>query len=381
MKRWPIYMRARVSSVRSEGTNQEEFFFFLERIAHSLRVPYLAFFFSITLAIEVLRIVVDYVTIVVQMHLSVNDLVALWRSNWLIFMWPISMFLMYYSMEHLRNFTLHSVEEITHRLKEPPTYALRTVFRSRLQHLLPACFLIICVSVFALRWLDNSNFTFFSATGVPLAIPAQEIPLKFIHSMLWITYNWVIGGYFSWICLGTVFVAFDASKRLDNIDVFHHDRCGGLSAVGSLAMRTAVLYILAVSFMFPGWIVSLSYAPDPIGLALQIGALSSLVIMELAIFILPMIFFHSGMTKAKDGQLTRLDANVVSFRDSLSKNGASEGDDRRLSNIIALREIAQAMHEFPFNPGMLAKVITSASVPYLMAVAQSVIERALRSGS
>jgi len=374
-------MRGHTSPARSVNANQEESVFFLEGIARYLRVPYLPFYLSITLVIEILRIAVDYVTIVEQMHLSVNDLVALWRSNWLIFMWPICMFLMYYSMRYLRDYTLHTVRQINPRLKEPPTYALEEVFRGQLQHLLPLSFLTVCVFYFVHGWLDNSSFTFYSATGAILSVPTQEIPLKFIHSSFWITYNWVIGGYFSWICLGTVIVALDASKRVNNVEVFHHDRCGGLSAVGSLAMRTAVLYIFSVSFMFPGWIVSMFYAPDPIGLALQIGALSCLVVMELVIFLLPMGFFHSSMEEAKDRELTSLDAEIISFRNSLVGKGASDADDRRFDNIVTLQQIARSMNEYPFNYGMLARVITSTSIPYLVVVIQNAIEHVLRSSA
>jgi hypothetical protein len=370
-------MCAQTSAAPSESADQEEFVFFLEAIAHYLRVPYLLFYLSITLVIEALRIAVEYVTVVEKMRLSINDLVALWRTNWLIFMWPICMILMYYSMRYLRNYTLYTVKHINPRLKESPTYALEKVFRSRLQHLLPLCLVIISAWYFAHKWFDNVDFTFYSATGAVLTIPTQEIPLKFIHSTFWITYNWIIGGYFSWICLGTIIVAVDASRRVNNIDVFHHDRCGGLSAVGSLAMRTAVLYILSVSFMFPGWIVSLSYAPDIIGLALQIGALSCLVVIELAIFLLPMIFFHSNMSEAKDRQLTSLDAQIVSFRDSLVGNKTSDADNRRFENTITLREIVRSMNEYPFRYGMLARVITSTSIPYLVALAQGAIEHVL----
>jgi hypothetical protein len=203
------------------------------------------------------------------------------------------------------------------------------------------------------------------------------MPLKFIHTAFWITYNWVIGAYFSWICVSTVIVTYASSTRVHDVDVFHHDRCGGLSIVGSLAMRTAVLYGFSVFFMFPGWIVwgGMAYPLDRIDLRLQIGTLSCVAIMELALFIAPMIFFHSRMNEARELKLTSLEAYIVSFYDSLVKNVTSDEDNRRFENTIALQDIIRSMNEYPFNYGMLAKVTTSAAISYLVVVSQSVIEQ------
>jgi hypothetical protein len=376
-------MRVHASLAESEEVNQEKFVFFLEEIPRYLHLPYFAFYLSITVIMEVLRIVVSYVTIVTTMGLSTDYLVTLWRSNWLYFMWPICMILMYYSMKHLRNHTLHTITQIHRRLKMSPTWSLTLVFRSRLQHLLPVCFLAICTSVFVRGWLDNSNIMFYSTTGPILTVPTREIALEFIQSAFLVTYNWIIGGYFSWVCLGTVLVAFDASRHIDvdRIETLHHDRCGGLSAAGSLAMAAAMLYILSVSFMFPAWIVSMSHAPDPIGLGLQIGALSSLAVMELAIFLLPMFFFHPIMKKAKDQQLTILDGRMMSLCDSLVKNSASDANSRQFRNVITAREMVRSMYEYPFNHDMLVKVVTSTSIPYLAAVISNAIQRGLRIGT
>lgn len=377
-----ICMCAQTLPAQSEKINQEQCAFFLEEIAQRIHAPYFRFYISITVIIEILRIMVDYVTVVEQLHLSMKDLVALWRDDWLVFLWPVCMVLMYYSMKYLRNYTLRTVDKINPRLKESPTCTLKEVFHGRFQHLLPICFLIICILYFAIMWLDNCDVRpslGFRATSAAQAIPIREIPLKFAHAALWITYNWIIGAYFSWICIGTIVVAYVASRLVDNIEVFHHDRCGGLSPVGSLAMKTSLLYILSVSFMFPGWIarVTISRTPDPIGLPLQIGALSCLVAMELGIFLLPMMFFHPSLNKAKEEELANLDKRIVNHRYSLTKDATSEEDDRRFESTVTFRQMAQSMYGYPFSYGMLAKVITSASTPFLTAAIPKVIEQML----
>jgi hypothetical protein len=366
------------TSRENEKTAQKKYVFFLEGLAQYLHTPYLLLYATITVIIEIFRIVVDYATVVGKLQYSVKDLIGFWRSNWLVFMWPICMFLMYYSMRYLRNYTLHAVKEIRPHLKESPTNALTKVFCGRIQHLIPLSFSIICILYFANMWFSNGNFTFYLANESTAVALAQEIPLKFIHTAIWITYNWIIGGYFSWMCISTIIVAYASSRRIHTINVFHHDQSGGLSVVGSMAMRTALLYIFSVSLMFPGWIVMVSSAEDTISLALQIGALSCLVIMELAIFLLPMTFYHSMMAEAKNRKLVNLETRIATFHDSLTKDGTSDEDNRKFQNTVALRQIVLSMNEYPFNRGMLAKVSLSAAIPYIVAILQIVIEPVFR---
>jgi len=367
--------------MQDEGPNPKEYKFFLERIANSLHVPYFLLYVSITLLIEVGRIVVDYITIVKKLGFSADDLVALWSNRWLIFLWPICMFLMYYSMRYLRNYTLYTLKQIRPRLKEYPINTLEKVFRSPIQHLIPSCFIIICVSYFAYMWYSNSTITFYFTTGQVYYTAIHDTPLNFLHAIIWITYNWSIGGYFSWICIGTIIVIFAASKQVKHIDVFHHDLAGGIGVMGSLAMKTALLYIFSVSFMFPGWIMDKIWGIKNIGFVLQLGALSGLAIMEIAIFLLPMIFFHHKMKDAKEKQLAKLDALIVNFHDSLVQNSIAEKDYKKFENTLTLRQIAKSMQEYPFNVRMLIKVSSIAFIPDLIVISQRVVEFMLSSGS
>jgi hypothetical protein len=372
-----MQMSQRTSPEQDRELGRRDFVFFLEGITNHLHVPYLLFFSLITIILEVSRIVLDYVIVVGKLQLSVADLVALWRSNWLVFLWPVCMLLMYFSMRYLRNYALHTVGQIRPRMKETPTRTLAMVFRGRIQHLIPLCFLVICVLYFVQMWIFNNSFTFYHAANTITNVSIQEIPLKFIHTAIWITYNWIIGGYFSWICISTIVVAHEVSKQVHRIDVFDHDRSGGLSIIGSYTMRTAMLYIFSVSFMFPGWIITVFSSMDLVSLVLQIGALSSLVGMELGIFLLPMTFFHWKMMEAKNEKLTKLEAYIAGFNDSLTNGRVSDRENRKLQNTIALRQIALSMTEYPFNLGMLAGVSFSAATPYIVAVIQLALEPAL----
>ena len=166
-----------------------------------------------------------------------------------------------------------------------------------------------------------------------------------------------------------------ASERTHLVDVFHHDRAGGLGVMGSLAMRAALLYAFSITLAFPGWIVhSFPRAADPMGFVLQIGALSALALMETGVFVLPMMFFHSKMKKAKELQLTKLDGVIADFHDSLLENSLSEEDHRRFGNTLTLRRIGESMHEYPFDLRMLAKVGGSAFLSPLLVIGQRVVE-------
>lgn len=339
----------------------QEYRFFLERITHSLRVPYFWFFASLTVVIEVCRVLIDYVTIVWTLGLSTDELVVYWINHWLVFLWPICMFLMYLSMKYLRNYTLHALKKIHSRLTEYPTYALEKVYCSRIQHLIPIGLFIICIFHYTFLWFSHGSYTFNS-----VSVEVTEVPLQFFHTVIWITYNWLIGGYFSWVCISTIIISYTTSKRVKHIDVFNFDRTGGFSAMGSLAMRTAVLYVFSVSFMFPGWIFF-----DPGFIALQLYALSGLVIVEFALFLLPMIFFHDKMKKAKEEYLIELDSHITDFYSHLTENTTSKEDRKEIECILKLRQIVESMHKYPFNLHMLAKVSSSAIFPSLIVVLQN----------
>jgi hypothetical protein len=103
--------------------------------------------------------------------------------------------------------------------------------------------------------------------------------------------------------------------------------------------------------------------------------------MELAIFLLPMMFYHAKMREAKNMKLANLEARIASFHDSLAKDRTSDEENRKLQNTIAIRQIVLSMNEYPFDRGMLAKVSFSAATPYLVAILQIVLEPILRSSS
>lgn len=356
-------------SMQDQGLDPKEYEFFLERLANYLHAPYFLLYISATLLIEVCRLVIDYIAFVMQSGYSTDGLVDLWTSSWYLFIWPICMFLMYYSMRHLRNYALHILKQIRPRVKAYPTHTLEKVFRSRLQHLVPICLIIISASYFAYMWCYDLPFYF---------IPSPDLPLlKFLHTIVWITYDWIIGGYFVWTCIGTIIVSFEVSKLVHHVDVFHHDRFGGLGMMGSLAMRTALLCIFSVSIMFLGWIVGILQFPEPLSSMLLFGGLLGLVILELAFFLLPMMFFHDKMKEAKEKKLSRLDALVVNFHDSLVENAVSEEDNKRFEKTLTLRQMAKSMHEYPFDLHMLAKVTSSTFIPFLIVVIPKVAESML----
>ncbi|TET25849.1 MAG: hypothetical protein E3J73_05500 [Candidatus Bathyarchaeum sp.] len=353
---------------------QKDYQFFLERIPKSLGVGYFRFFASLTIVMEACRLLIDYVTIVWQLGLSTNDLIVYWTDRWLLFLWPICMLLMYYSMKYLRNCTLRTLEKIQFRLKEYPVYTLEKVYLGRWQHFFPVAFVLICFSWFTYEWFSHTDFMI-----GPLCVESCEMPLKFLFTVIWITFGWMIGGYFSHACIGTIPISCATSRRVEQIDVFNFDRAGGLSAMGSLAMKAAVLYIFSVSFMFPGWVFSPDLALDifQVSNILFLGVLIGLVMIEFGLFLLPMGFFRSKMKEAKEKHLARLDSEIANFYGHLTEDTTSKGDNKGVEGIIALRQLAESMHEYPFNLQMLAKVGSSAIIPLLIVLLQKAAELAL----
>lgn len=357
-----------------EDLDPEEYQFFLERIPKSLGVGYFRFFASLTVVIEVCRVLVDYVTIVWQLGLSTDELVVYWIDRWLLFLWPICMLFMYYSMKYLRNYTLRSLEKIRFRLKEYPIYALKRVYRGRIQHFFPVVFILICLSIFAYDWFSHTGYMISS-----VCVKSCEMPLKFFFTVIWITYGWVIGGYFSHACIGIIPISCATSRRVEHIDVFNSDRAGGLSVMGSLAMNGAVLYVFSVSFMFPGWIFSpdRSLGAIPLDLLFLLSVLLCLIMIEFGLFLLPMRFFRSKMKEVKEKHLVKLDSEIANFYGRLTEDTTSKEDSKGIEGIIALRQMAGSMYDCPFNLSMLAKVSSSAIIPLLIVALQKVIESGL----
>ena len=368
--------KGHAQSIGGKGdSDTKNYEFFLEKVARRLHLPYFALYISASVVLLVTRLSVEYLTIVGKLGLPIGDLIAHWYRRWLIFLWFACMCLAYWSMKHLRDFNLYSLERIRPRLREYPGHILERVFCNRIQHLLPLFFIVICIIYFTNIWYSNTIFGFYSAAGEVYEIPVREIPIHFFHLAIWITYDLSIGGYLSWMYVGTIAIIYAASRQTRHVDVFHHDQAGGLGVMGFLAMRAALLYAFSIALAFPGWIIhSFPRSADPIGYALQIGALSALALMEMGVFVLPMMFFHSKMKEAKELQLTKLDGVIADFRDSLLGTSLSEEDHRRFGNTLTLRRIGESMHEYPFDLRMLAKVGGSAFLSPLLVIVQRMVE-------
>jgi len=190
--------------------------------------------------------------------------------------------------------------------------------------------------------------------------------------------GWLIGGFFSWSCISIIGIGLAVSKRIKpkGIDVLNADRAGGFSLMGSVAMRSALLYIFSVSLMLPGWIFSTDISQGVFQLSdlLLIGVLISLGIIEFGLFLLPMWFFHKHMKKAKRECLSKLNVKIADLYSHLAENRVSERDSQEILSTLALREEADLMHEYPFNPRMLAKVGSSAIIPVLLVLPLEVIQ-------
>lgn len=357
-----------------ESLERKEYQFFPERISLSLRVPYFWLFASLTVVFEVCRVLIDYVTIVWQLGLSTDMLVVYWTDRWLVFLWPICMLLAYFSIMYLTNYTLHVLKKLRPRLKEYPIYALKRVYRGRIQHFFPAAFIIINVLCFANDWFSHRSYMI---GFVP--VDTTETPLKFFFTAILVSYNWVIGGYLSHACIGIIPISYATSRRVEHIDVFNSDRAGGLSLMGSLAMKAAVLYVFSISIALPGWFFSPDFSLDlfQADLLLFLGVLSCPVMIEVGLFLLPMGFFRGKMKEVKEEHLVKLDSEIANFYSHLTENTTSKGDSKGIEGIIALRQLVGSMHEYPFNLRMLAKVSSSAIIPLLIIVLQKVVELGL----
>lgn len=386
---------------QDEDLDPKEYPFFLERISkHMYAGPhYFKFFAALTAVLQVCRFLMDYVAIVWELGLSTDELVVYWTSHWLPHLWPISLLLALYSIGYLRDYTLVVLNKIRFRLKEYPICALKRVYSGKIQHIIPIGFLIICVSFFACAWFLRSSSTLILGS-VEVTFEVTETPLSFWFGVIWITWGWLIGGYLSWACISVIIISKTTSSRIksERIDVLNSDRAGGFSLMGSLAMRSAMLYIFSVSIMLPGWIFSSDVYPifSQISVILLLGVLSSLGIMEVGLFLLPMYFFHEKMKEAKERFLDRFDTQIAGIYKPLplsitqKREGEESESDANMQlalhqiaecleveSKLALRKEARSMHEYPFNPRMLAKVSSSAILPLLIVVLQRAVEYGL----
>jgi len=74
------------------------------------------------------------------------------------------------------------------------------------------------------------------------------------------------------------------------------------------------------------------------------------------------------MKEVKEKHLVKLDSEIANFYRHLTENTTLKGDSKGIEGIIALRQLAESMHEYPFNLRMLAKVGSSAILPLLIVV-------------
>ena len=80
------------------------------------------------------------------------------------------------------------------------------------------------------------------------------------------------------------------------------------------------------------------------------------------------------MKEVKEKHLVKLDSEITNFYSHLTENTTLKGDNKGIEGIIALRQLAESMHEYPFNLHMLAKVGSSAILPLLIVVIQRIAE-------
>lgn len=83
------------------------------------------------------------------------------------------------------------------------------------------------------------------------------------------------------------------------------------------------------------------------------------------------------MKEVKEKHLVKLDSEITNFYSHLTENTTLKGDNKGIEGIIALRQLAESMHEYPFNLHMLAKVGSSAILPLLIVVIQRIAESGL----
>lgn len=135
------------------------------------------------------------------------------------------------------------------------------------------------------------------------------------------------------------------------------DGAAGLAPVGALYFRQAALMLVPAVF-FAAWWFAIPIIPgfESYGAwrPVYLGLLAVSLILQLLVFILPMLSFHRQMSKWRDKVLSETEAQAaLKLRDlDVALSGTSDGHERSTlqAEVTALKERYDAMRKLPTWP-------------------------------
>jgi hypothetical protein len=177
---------------------------------------------------------------------------------------------------------------------------------------------------------------------------------------------------FLWVLGYSMYTIYRWGKLPLRLKSFVEDGTLGLSAYGRASLFSVTLYVAAVLLTFPMLVYPSAAVMVSQAIFLTLG---------LGIFIAPLLGLRRKLTQAKHEKLgwIRLKHRRVMEAIELSGMGLLEGVlVNELIAIDSIRRDLQQIHTWPFNAGVLAKLITVVVLPLVVAMVATYLIRILQ---
>ena len=163
-------------------------------------------------------------------------------------------------------------------------------------------------------------------------------------------------------------VKLDGSKI--NIIPFHPDKCGGLSSIGSIALRNQyLLTVLGINIIFLVWF-SLTVSTSAFLSFLIVAAIVVYLVVGPIAFMGPLLPFRAAMAREKV-RLSRVVSDKIVARlntliDDDPDKKVSVEDEEQLIRLQTLAEMVGKLPVWPFDATTLKRFVTSYILPVAM---------------
>lgn len=167
---------------------------------------------------------------------------------------------------------------------------------------------------------------------------------------------------FLWVLGYSMYSIYKWGRLPDRLKSFAEDPILGLKPYGSASLHFVTLYIIGVLLTFPIGV----YGGDAVRISQSIFFL-----LGLAMFLGPLLGLRRKLLEAKHDQLDWIRRRHMRVIELVQSAGEGPLDMEVVNELVALDSIrrdAQQIRTWPFNPGILARLVTVVMLPLVLAM-------------
>jgi hypothetical protein len=167
---------------------------------------------------------------------------------------------------------------------------------------------------------------------------------------------------FLWVLGYSMYMIYQWGKLPVRLKSFTEDPSLGLKPYGTASLYFVTLYVVGVLLTFPIGI----YVGDGVRISQSIFFL-----LGLAIFLVPLLGLRRKLLEAKEERLTWIQTRHKRVIELVESSGDGPLDPELVNELTAIDSIRRDIHQirsWPFNPGILARVVTVVMLPLVLAM-------------